>query len=196
MNVKRSLHLNTMTEVPLSKPPNPQLLPGLPGCVFMVCVFSLMCVCTLYVLNAEHKFWVWVTILCRMSLSLSNKSIRVVGSGNMCDMRDLSWIYSSKSLSAIHRLKKNCIFYWSQLKASLSNCLQTFISIHIVGRFTFITPFDPDRCRSDKLQFVTALFTLQHLVNNGHGRGYEVKLMELQVQGKQEEGLRKTHFPC
>ncbi len=45
-----SLHLNTTTEVPLSKAPNPQLLPGHRsindfGCVFMVCVFTAVCVC-------------------------------------------------------------------------------------------------------------------------------------------------------
>ncbi len=38
------------------------------GCVFMVCVCSLLCVCTLDGLNAEHKFRVWVTILGHMSL--------------------------------------------------------------------------------------------------------------------------------
>ncbi len=32
-----------------------------------LCVCSLLCVCTLDGLNAEHKFWVWVTILGRMS---------------------------------------------------------------------------------------------------------------------------------
>ncbi len=37
------------------------------GCVFTVCVCSLLCVCTLDGLNAEHKFRVWVTILGRMS---------------------------------------------------------------------------------------------------------------------------------
>ncbi len=43
---------NTMTEVPLSKAPNPQLLPGrrsINGCPLLrvcVCVCSLLCVCT------------------------------------------------------------------------------------------------------------------------------------------------------
>ncbi len=67
--------LNTTTEVPLSKAPNPQLLPGrhsingcslLQVCVHGVCVFTV-CVCTLDGLNAEHQFRVWVTILGRMS---------------------------------------------------------------------------------------------------------------------------------
>ncbi len=70
---------NSTTEVALSKPPNPQLLPGrrsikwlptAPGVCSQrvcVCVCSLLCVCTLDVLNAEHKFRVWVTILGRMS---------------------------------------------------------------------------------------------------------------------------------
>ncbi len=36
-------------------------------CVHGVCVCSLLCVCTLDGLNAEHEFRVWVTILGRMS---------------------------------------------------------------------------------------------------------------------------------
>ncbi len=70
--------LNTTTELPLSKAPNPQLLTGcrsIYGCPLLwlcvhgvcVCVCSLLCVCTLDGLNAEHKFRVWVTILGRMS---------------------------------------------------------------------------------------------------------------------------------
>uniref|UniRef100_A0A8C1PLL0 Hemoglobin embryonic subunit alpha-like n=1 Tax=Cyprinus carpio TaxID=7962 RepID=A0A8C1PLL0_CYPCA len=62
--------LNTTTEVPLSKAPNPQLLPGrrsikmaahCSGCVFTVCV------CTLDGLKTEHEFRVWVPILGCMS---------------------------------------------------------------------------------------------------------------------------------
>ncbi len=37
------------------------------GCMFTVCVFTAVCVYTLDGSNAEHKFWVWVTILGRMS---------------------------------------------------------------------------------------------------------------------------------
>ncbi len=70
--------LNTMTEVPLSKAPNPQLLPGhrsINGCPLLrlcvhsvcVCVCSLLCVCTLDGLIEEQEFRVWVTILGRMS---------------------------------------------------------------------------------------------------------------------------------
>ncbi len=62
--------LNTMTEVPLSKTSNPQLLPGrrsINGCPPGVCS---QCVCTLDGINAEHKFRVWVTIIGCMSLSL------------------------------------------------------------------------------------------------------------------------------
>ncbi len=84
---------NTTTEMPLSKAPNPQLLPGRRSingcpllrvwftvcvCVHGVCVCSLLCVCTLDGLIAEHKFRVWVTILGRISLSLSLKH-------NTCD---------------------------------------------------------------------------------------------------------------
>ncbi len=77
---------NTMTEVPLSKTPNPQLLPGSLGgvcsrcacvCVHVcvcvracVCVCSLLCVCTLNGLNAGLKFRVWFTIPGRMSRHL------------------------------------------------------------------------------------------------------------------------------
>ncbi len=69
--------LSPPSEVPLSKALNPRLLPGrrsingcplLRVCVHGVCVCSLLCVCTLDGLNAEHKFRVWVTILGRMSL--------------------------------------------------------------------------------------------------------------------------------
>ncbi len=59
-----------MTEVPLSKAPNPQLLPGRcnNGCpllrvhVHSVCVFTAVCV-HLDGLNAEDQFRVWATIL-------------------------------------------------------------------------------------------------------------------------------------
>ncbi len=55
--------LNTTTEVPLSKAPNPQLLPGrcsingfplLRVCVHSLCVFTAV-VCTLDGINAEHR---------------------------------------------------------------------------------------------------------------------------------------------
>ncbi len=36
--------------------------PHCSGCVFTVCVCSLLCVCTLNGINAEHKFRVWVII--------------------------------------------------------------------------------------------------------------------------------------
>ncbi len=64
--------------VELEQGTEPQLLPGrhnINGCPLLrvgvhgvcVCVCSLLCVCTLDGLNAEHKFRVWVTILGRMS---------------------------------------------------------------------------------------------------------------------------------
>ncbi len=98
LNVQRSLYPQYHDEVPLSKAPNPQLLPGhrsingcpllrvcvhgvcvftavcvhCSGCMFTVCVcvcvFTAVCVCTLGGLNAEHEFRVWVTILGCMSL--------------------------------------------------------------------------------------------------------------------------------
>ncbi len=55
---------NTMTEVPLSKAPNPQLLPGRwsNGCPLLRVRVHSVCV-HLDGLNAEHQFRVWVTIL-------------------------------------------------------------------------------------------------------------------------------------
>ncbi len=75
VNVQRSLStFNTTTEVPLSKAPNSQLLPGrrsINGCPLLrVCVHCCVCVHFGWV-NAEHEFRVWVTILGCMSLSLS-----------------------------------------------------------------------------------------------------------------------------
>ncbi len=57
--------LNNTTEVPLSKAPDPQLLPRSRVCIHgvcvcsrcvCVCVFTAVCVCTLDGLNAENKF--------------------------------------------------------------------------------------------------------------------------------------------
>ncbi len=63
--------LNTTTEEPLSKSPNPQLFPGrcsindcplLWVCVHGVCVFTLcVCACALGWVNAEYEFRVWVS---------------------------------------------------------------------------------------------------------------------------------------
>ncbi len=75
--------LKTTTEDPLSKEPNHKLLPGrrsINGCPLLrvcvhgvcVCVCSLLCMCTLDGLNAEHKFRVWVTILGHMSRHFFN----------------------------------------------------------------------------------------------------------------------------
>ncbi len=44
------------------------------GCVFTVCVFTAVFV-RLYGLNAEHKFWVWVTILGHTSLHFHSISL-------------------------------------------------------------------------------------------------------------------------
>ncbi len=46
---------------------NHKWLPTAPGVCSRVCLCSLLCVCTMHGLNAEYKFWVWVTILARMS---------------------------------------------------------------------------------------------------------------------------------
>ncbi len=79
--------LNTTTEVPLSKAPNPQLLPGcrsingcplLRVCVHGVCVCVHCYVCTLGGMNAEHKFRVWVTILGLTSLHFLSLSLLIV----------------------------------------------------------------------------------------------------------------------
>ncbi len=80
-----SFHLQYHDEVPLSKSPNPQLLPGrrsINGCPLLrVCVHGVCvhcCVCALGWVNAEHEFRVWVTILGCMSrhfLFLKKKNI-------------------------------------------------------------------------------------------------------------------------
>ncbi len=140
----------------------------------------------------------------------------------MCDMKDLSRIYSSKSLSAIHRLQKKLYIL---LKPVKSTSVQLPIHFHFHTHCTCVTQAEPcgtfhvhnslwsgllqewqaPVCGStfrSKMHLSTTLkkrilyITLQHIVNNCHGRGYEVKLMKLQVQGKQVEGLRKMHFPC
>ncbi len=67
-----SLHLQYHDEVPLSKAPNPQLLPRgrrINGCPLLR-VWVHCCVCALGWVNVEHEFRVWVTILGCMSLSL------------------------------------------------------------------------------------------------------------------------------
>ncbi len=79
MNVQRSLStLNTTTEVPLSKAPNPQLLPGrrsingcplLRVCVHGVCVFTAVCVhlgwvkCGAQIPSMGHHTWSYVTYI-------------------------------------------------------------------------------------------------------------------------------------
>ncbi len=82
--------LNTTTEVrPWARHRTPNCSPGATalaahcsGCVFTVCVrvcvFTAVCVCTLDRLNAEHKFWVWVPTLGRMSRHLKKKYIYLI----------------------------------------------------------------------------------------------------------------------
>ncbi len=70
VNVQRSLPLQHHDEVPLSKAPNPQLLPGRRNIngrpLLRVCVHC--CVCALGGVNADHEFRVWVTVLGCISL--------------------------------------------------------------------------------------------------------------------------------
>ncbi len=96
--------LNTTTEMPLSKAPNPQLFPGrrsingcplLRVCVHGVCVFTDVCVCTLDGLNAEHKFRVWVTILGCMSRHFTSLQKYCRGRGNTA----IIWPFYSYSYS-------------------------------------------------------------------------------------------------
>ncbi len=76
VNVQHSLHLQYHDEVPLSKTPNPQLLPGrhsingcplLLVCVHGVCVCSLLCMCTwmgkcrAWIPSMGHIPWLYVT---------------------------------------------------------------------------------------------------------------------------------------
>ncbi len=79
---------NTMTEVPLSKSLNPQLLPGcrsingcplLRVCVHCVCVFTAVCVyfgwviCRAQILSMGHHTWPYVTSLSLFSLNKLNQ---------------------------------------------------------------------------------------------------------------------------
>ncbi len=70
MNIQHYLHPQYHDAVPLSKAPNPQLLPGrrsIKGCPLLrVCVLTAVYV-HLGLANAEHGFRVWVTIPGRMS---------------------------------------------------------------------------------------------------------------------------------
>ncbi len=78
--------LNTTTEVPLSKAPNLQLLPGAPLHKWLPTapgVCSQLCV-HLDGLNAEHKFQVWVTVLGFMSLWLSISFFLPYSPGESC----------------------------------------------------------------------------------------------------------------
>ncbi len=78
--------LNTMTEMPLSKAPNPQLLPGrrsINGCSLLLvcvhgvcmCVFTAVCVCVHFVWvkcrahipSMGHHTWPYVTFPSLMS---------------------------------------------------------------------------------------------------------------------------------
>ncbi len=84
--------LNTTTEVPLSKAPNPQLLPGRRGkngcpllqvCVHGVCVFSAVCVhfgwvkCRAQIPSMGHHTWSYVTSL-SSSLLLSQILVSLI----------------------------------------------------------------------------------------------------------------------
>ncbi len=107
----------TMTEVPLSKAPNPQLLPGR---VFTVCVCSLLTAVCVHLdgLNAEHQFRVWVTILDNTSLII----IIII-----CYAR-VSWVSCMKrqsknaalKLKEVHSHLLACFSYSTARVASLS----------------------------------------------------------------------------
>ncbi len=77
VNVQSSLHPQYHDEVPLSKAPNPQLLPGrrsINSCPLLrvcVCVFTAVCVHVRWV-SAEHEFRLWVIILGCMSHHFHN----------------------------------------------------------------------------------------------------------------------------
>ncbi len=118
---------NTTTEVrPLSKAPNPQLLPRRPllrVCVHGVYVFTTVCV-HLDGLNAEHKFRVWVTILGHTSL--------------------LSFIYPSFYISiyscihpsfyiSIHLFLHACIHpsFYISIHLSIAACIHSSILLSI-----------------------------------------------------------------
>ncbi len=94
---------NTTTEVPLSKAPNPQLLPGrrsINGCpllrVFVhgVCVCSLLCVCTLDGLNAEHKFEYGLPYLAVCHVTNKKRIVFIV---NLCSAINPSKVHTHSS---------------------------------------------------------------------------------------------------
>ncbi len=80
--------LNTTTEVPLSKAPNPQLLPGrrsINGCLLLqVCVFTAVCVhfgwdkCRAQIPSMGHHTWPRVISLSLLFCNLIHAVIRCV----------------------------------------------------------------------------------------------------------------------
>ncbi len=84
VNVQRSLHPQYHDEVPLSKAPNPQLLPGrrsINSCPLLrvcVCVFTAVCGCWMGKCRARisimgHHTWLYVTSLSQQYLTLTVK---------------------------------------------------------------------------------------------------------------------------
>ncbi len=104
---------NTMTEVPLSKALNPQLLPGRwsNGCPLLrVCVHSVS-VHSLYSLhldglNAEDQFRVWVTIHYYIIIRIEMGSVQTV----------TIKLEANNSLEYHYMLKNLNLYSWKLLK--------------------------------------------------------------------------------
>ncbi len=146
---------NTTTEVPLSKAPNPQLLPEhrsindcplLRVCVHGVCVCSLLCVCTLDGLNAEHKFRVWVTILGRMSRHFHSLSYQYG------QILSLSLFFLTLKVDHIQGLHFS--IHSSKQKIIVSKILYSYLSFFTVHN-AFITDLTGSILILDVLKFVT-----------------------------------------
>ncbi len=126
--------LNTTTEVPLSKAPNPQLLPGrcsINGFPLRApCVCSLLCVCTLgWVMSMSHYFVTHFTLK-RPSME---QPIEIWGSEWTCLIRMIPVMHLfSKvmyNLNGLLRSNKSC---FKKMHFYLSLCVYvvTYVNWH------------------------------------------------------------------
>ncbi len=107
MNVQRSLHLQYHDEVPLSRTPNTQLLPGcrrINGCPLpRVCVLTAVCVhfewvkCGAQILSMGHHIWLYV---CHITLKLQRNSRCRVKTGGKYRERQISCDRNRESVNA------------------------------------------------------------------------------------------------
>ncbi len=105
---------NTMTEVPLSKAPNPQLLPGchsingcplLRVCVHGVCVFTAVCVCVHFgwvncraqIPSMGHHTWPYVTSLSLLDFNLQMSKCSTIDTWYACIYECITFIINGNS---------------------------------------------------------------------------------------------------